>query len=499
MSKKSKQSKAFLKTGGIQATVHEGAQYNYKVIRRSEIFENNNADPKIIVNQSSRNTLVNKSRHFYENVAPLKAAVDEIASYAVGAGFTPIYEGQDAEWGIKATEWLQNWYRICDPIGYDLTTDLWMSSTALDRDGDVLLYLTKAADGKYPKISFVPAHRIAYKDNSKTIEEGPFKGYEVYDGVVCDENRPIGYSIELEDNKYEVLSAVDAMMLFEPKYPLQLRGFPAIAASITNWTDFKDINEFEREAIKQAAAISLIEKNQVGGVLPGQFQFATSQSFSGPDGSSQPVFYKYYNGGTVRYFGSNDPNSGVEQMKNDRPGDLTQTFIKDHILRGAFSNLGLPIEMAFDMSGMNSANTRAILSKVKRKLITRQNTLVRTARRISIYGLASAIKLGFLPPNKDWYKFSFVLPPSPSIDMGRDSNADINYYKIAGTTLSDIWGEDGSNWERKIKQYCYELKRIDEIAKEQGIDPARVQSGLYNGNQLPQSPSSNTTNTKPTQ
>ena len=187
-------------------------------------------------------------------------------------------------------------------------------------------------------------------------------------------------------------------------------------------------------------------------------------------------------------------------MKNDRPGDLTQTFLKDHVLRGAFASIGWPLEIGWSMDGLNSANTRAILAKVDRKLLQRQSTLFRVWKRVVTYAVAKAIKLGYLPANKDWYKWTCTYPKSPSIDLGRDVKSSIDLYKIGGTTLSDIYGENGEDWQSKVYQKIFERKflqasckydkpTIQQILAEQ-VDVNTIQILTPNGNTITE-PTSN--------
>lgn len=475
------------------STVHEGARYYQKLIRTSEVLGNNNLDPRQIVTEFDRWNLSNKSRFFVENIPAVKGAIEEISTYAIGNGFDPIYQGEDDEWGDLAEEWLRNWYNIADRNGSDFKSDLWMASCAIDRDGDSLMYFTTNTAGDYPRIQLIPAHRIQTVE--RQIKEGPFAGLECYDGVIFNKNQQaVAYNVltsELgqtstgpntgnENLKCTQIPVWKSHLIFESKYPLQFRGFPAMATSINYWMDIRDIFDYEREAIKQAASVALIEKNEVGGALPGQYQFGMTGSMQNQTMPNQPLFYKYYNQGLIRYFSSNDPNSGLQQMVNNRPGGDTREFVL-MMMRGCFNSIGWPHEL-YDTTDLNSANTRAILAKVQRKLTQRQSTVKKVWMRCTLYALAKAIKMGLLPESDDWYKWDCSVPPSPSIDLGRDAKTDIEYYKVGANTLADIYGKNGQNWEDKIRQICKEKARIKEIAKEYGVDPNEIQILTPNGN-----------------
>lgn len=454
-----------------QATVvHETAMPFARQYRTSEPYGNYNVPAKDIVTDYSRWVLCNKSRFFVENVPLIKSAVEEIATYAVGEAWMPVFEGQDAEWGTKATSWLSNWFNICDVSGLDIHQVLWMSSLALDRDGDILCQFVNT-ENNYPFINLIGSHMISGKDEDKRI----------YDGVILDKNNKVlGYQLEYGDNQKTKIAATDSILLYEPRYPGQFRGYPTLATAIADWQDYRDIKDFEREAIKQAAAISFIEKNEAGGVNPyaqtGYFETGSSAQIN------NPLYYKQYNQGMTRYFASNDPNANLEQMKNDRPGDLTQTFIKDHILRGAFNCLGWPMEICYDMTPLSSAATRAVLSKIERKLLRRQSILWKLWIKVVRYGIAKAIQGGYLSNNKDWYKWTCTYPKSPTIDIGREIQGSIDLYKIGATTLSDLYGQNGEKWDQKIDQKIKERQYLEQACKAAGIDVNVVQMLTPNGN-----------------
>lgn len=462
--------------------IHEGAQHNYRRIRTSDIYGNYLKDARDIITDYDRATLANKARFFIENLPLVKSSIEEIATYAVGAAFFPIFQGDDKEWGKVATEWITKWMQSADVYGNDMQTILWMSSIALDRDGDIGVQLTAANENKYPLINVIPCHNIASKEDK--VSSGLFAGYPIYDGVVySDRNLPIGYNVIASTTGSKstefVLTKQNMLLLAEPRYPTQVRGYSTLASAINDLIDYRDIKDFEREAIKQASSIALIEKNEQGGADIADSLLGPTQSFDNQvTGNSQDIFWKYYDsgGGIVRYFGTNVPGAGIEQIENNRPGSNTAAFLKDHVLRHIYNSLNWPLELAYDMSGLNSANTRAILAKVERKLKHRQNTLVKMWRRVVTYAVAKAIKNGYLPENKEWFKWSCTLPARPTIDLGREVSNDVSLLKVCGTTLSNIVGKNGEQFEQTVRQRVAEVKMIQDLCQQEGVPIEQVYS-----------------------
>lgn len=453
-------------------TIHEGVSSFPRRVRTSNIYNNYNQDAKDIITDYDRATLANKARFFIENNGLVRSSIEEIATYSVGQSFAPVFGGEDKEWGELATEWLNKWMQSADLYGNDFQTVLWMTSVALDRDGDLGCVLTAANNGSYPLINLVPCHNIASKEDEVT--SGPYTGYKIHDGVIYTQaNLPIAYNVIGSTSGSQTveytLSKKNMMLVAEPRYVNQVRGYSSLASSLNSLIDYRDIVDFEKEAIKQASSIALIEKNEQGGANIEDELWGNTGSFSnGVTGETQPIYWKYYDsgGGIVRYFGSNDPGAGIEQIENNRPGADTAKFLKDHVLRTIYNSLNWPLELSYDMTGMGSAAARATLAKVERKLKRRQATLTKMWKRVVTYVVAKAIKSGFLPSNDEWYKWSPTYPAKPSIDLGKDTKSDLDLLRVGGTTLSAILGKNGEQFKQTISQRIAENKYIiDECAK----------------------------------
>jgi hypothetical protein len=142
----------------------------------------------------------------------------------------------------------------------------------------------------------------------------------------------------------------------------------------------------------------------------------------------------------------------------------------------------------------NGTADRIALRQAMRSCEDRQALLMPVALRIVVYALAKGIKNGSLNPNDEFYKWSFSTPPSISIDVGRDSNALREEYKLGLKNLTTILEEEGKNledhlYERATEEAMATLIRL-EIEKEYNttIDPIKMrmfsQSELNTGETL---------------
>ena len=183
-----------------------------------------------------RSTLT-QSRIVFSNFPVPRAAAIQKATYAVGQAWLPEFRGENAKWGERhLVPFLSNWCKMHDMRGecYDLTTNLFLDSLAVDRDGDVFAHHV-IDDNGYPKIQRIDAHNIGqrYTDN-KVISEGAYAGYRICKGVVLDKyNKAIAYKVlgsTPEDDRIYPSSVL--YPCFNPEWHQQGRGIPAFASVI---------------------------------------------------------------------------------------------------------------------------------------------------------------------------------------------------------------------------------------------------------------------------
>lgn len=456
------------------AGLYEGATYP-RTGRSTEVYSAGLLrDTSTQVNATDWKRLLGTSRFLYASLPLVNAAVNEVAAYSVGQAFLPQYRGSDPAWGEQAAEWLIDWYAACDVRGdgYDLQTDLYLASIAVDRDGDVLVVLTWADGNRdYPMVQFVPAHRIGSRGASTgRVMSGPYAGLTEYQGVILNRHgRPVAARVlgdRYDDDRY--LSLRDAMLVYEPAWFDQGRGLPALSAGLRDWTDFRDYRDYEKIAAKMAASIGLVEYNERGSADAADNPFEVTENASGTG-----VTLEELDGGAVRYFRANS-GAGLKSFTYDRPAANTREFVRDGILRGAFSSLGWPLEFGYDSSLLTGPSVRLVIAKAARKISARQRLLRRVWRRVVVYALAKAIKSGALPASADWWAWEPSLPRMVTIDHGRDTGATLASLTAGTTTLSRVYGEEGADWKREVEQRIAEERYIQDRCAEEGVDPDRI-------------------------
>lgn len=423
------------------------------------------------VTQYDRLHSVRIARSVFTNCPDLGGALIQKSSWCVGPGaFTPIYTGTDTAWGDQAEEWLTTqFFPVCSTAGqnFPFSTILNLSSLALDVDGDTAMALTSTREG-FPQITLIASHRIGQRKNEKLVEEGRFSGYRICDGVILNDNgRVIGYRIlgDTEDDDLDVSSA-NLQLLIEPEWADQYRGISRVARSVTDWQSQDEINEFLLRGVKLASSIGLIHRNESGDGQDSGFMPGANEDITAPTSGVQVT---NINGGEM-YFMKAGIGEGIEALKDERPSQNTEAFIS-RIQKRALYSIGWPQEM-LDSSKIGGAAVRLVQDLVRRSVATRQQTLERRARLIVNYGIAKAVKEGFLPPNdNDWFKWTFTKGGVVTVDGGNEASADREGFKLGVTSLTEISAKKGVDW--------YELRQQTQKETEDLLDRATILSKKY--------------------
>jgi hypothetical protein len=432
-------------------------------------------DTKNSVNASDRMSQLANGRSLFASLPDLGGALLSKASWSVGPNsFSPIFIGEDQEWGDEAEAWLtKTFYPSCNVLGnnFDFRTTLHLTSLALDVDGDSLMVLTKSRSG-YPQIQIVPAHRIGNRWNEKEVKSGKFAGYELVDGVIINEaGRPIGYRILGDKPEDDIdISAQSCQLLYEPEWSDQYRGISRIARPLNDFTDQSDIDEFLKRGVKLASSLGLIHSTEggipdAGASLVGADEDGTSLT----DAVTTPPF-ELINGGEIMYMKA-AAGEKIESLKDERPSQNTQDFIT-RIQRRALFSCGWPIEL-LDPSKVGGASVRLIQDLARKTIASRQVTLERRARLIVNYAIAMAMKNEFISNNEgDWWNWSFTKGSSLTVDNGNEAAADREAFKLGTTTLADIVSKQGKDWQ--------EVRQQSQRETEDLLDRASAVSKKYN-------------------
>lgn len=398
------------------------------------------------VNLKDWRTLLSLSRRLWANNGIVKGATAQKAMHAVGRAWNPVFRGADQDWGKVASEWLSLWYGTSNVRGevFDFKTSLYLQSIAIDRDGDQGVLLTTSEDGLWPMVQTIPAHRIGQLDNATTVEGGPYKGLSISHGVITNAvGRAVAYRVLSDDaDGFKDISARDLIMTYDPEWADQLRGLPLFSHALNDLRDADQSQYWEQLNQMASSSRTLIETNESGTADVNDPGMLLSSETIGQEG----LDIQRLEGGTVTYFKAGT-GSKLEQFVNMRPGADWDQF-QDRLARKALLGVGWPYSLCWKPDGQNGTQERAEIEKARTTILDRQELLKPVAQRIVGYAISKAIKSGILPEygGQDaggFLKWDFTLPPKFSIDLGRDSAARREDYKLGFKNLSEVIAEQG--------------------------------------------------------
>jgi len=265
------------------------------------------------------------------------------------------------------------------------------------------------------------------------VESGVFSGAKVFDGVILDRNnRMIGLRIGKEDGTWQDVSSYSADLGYEPAWVDQGRGIPLVLRSELRWMNLQDIDEFLQRGMKRAASIGLKFKTIGGEAKLGNQVITTEDDLTVANlpagtnlvGTSKPkLSYEEIEGGEAYYFDAAG-NEDVEALDYKNPHPNTEKFI-ERLTRGALASIGWLYEL-LDLASTGRAPTRLACDIANQSVWDRQSSGFRRWKRMVTYGIAKAMKEGFISRNEeglDPYLWEPGLPKQLSVDAGNDLQA----------------------------------------------------------------------------
>ena len=148
--------------------------------------------------------------------------------------------------------------------------------------------------------------------------------------------------------------------------------------------------------------------------------------------------------GAIEYLVNGD---SIEAFQNARPGQGWFDLI-NFIIRDIAVGLDLPFEFVWNMAGLGGASTRLMSSQAERTFQSTQKNLERRfLNPVIIRRTMWEMKEGRLPFNAEFYNFKITRPAHPSVDVGRESGANLAELDAGVRTEESIAkeaGEDGS-------------------------------------------------------
>lgn len=403
-------------------------------------------------NKFTRDLLMFGARYLYANLGKVKGAVDDFSRYCVGSGIRPQSQIEDQKIADKYEEYFFERGKIIDYAGALSLDDMCrLIMKVMPVDGSLLANMTETDSGD-PRIQLIEVHRVSFgKDHPNGVKRDKY-------------GRVISYLIKAGD-KDEEINARSICHIYDPSRPSCTWPTTWMHHAINNCLDEIEIIAAEKLGVKDRSEIAFLLKTENPNVP------TAGRGLFGATTTSDGITKEAIKGpGAIPRIGREDD---IIFHDSDRPSPAFTGFL-DWIIRDVATGFGLPFEFVWNPEGVGGAGQRFILEKAQRRFNEVQFILLKFLNRAWAHIISKGYTRGDLPKVPNWWKVSWQLPAKITVDVGRESKANLEEIKSGTRTMLRDIGEQGGDWREHYDQVEFEAdyraEKIQALMKRRGIN-----------------------------
>jgi len=429
-----------------------------------------------------------ETRDLVENFAPAKQILLKFAENISPSEYAPAT--QDRDYDRIVAEYFHDWCRKCDFEGRHSFRKL-IEIAVMTRpvDGDCGAVLRRMEDGEL-RVQLVAGDRIG-NPNEVVVAENYFSGVSV-DRF----GRPLTYRIYRigRSGVYtdpEEIGRDAFLHYFDPFRSDQYRGVSDFHACLRTARMIKDILEAEQVGVKFASQQAALIFNSTG-APPARNLFSPSAPATLANGETQKNEYTEF--GALRYLQNGDK---VEVMPS-RPGSAFTGFtelLMEHFAMG----VGVSAGVLWGTQDYKGPSVRAEFAQADRSFARHKATLCsKLLEPIRDAVLMNAISNDELPLPKKLegessvqalkraLRGSFRFPAKLTIDVGRESDANINENAVGAKSLQEIAAEQDRDAFERLEENAQVAAEVARLADKYDVPETTIR---VVGKMLPSTPS----------
>ena len=439
--------------------------------------------------QTSRSRVVMmwESRDLVENFPEAREITRKFGNYLTPNEYSPTT--QDREYNKIVSDFFHEWCKRCDVTGRHTFKKL-VQIACEERpvDGDCGFAIRRIGDEL--KIQLVPGTRIG-NPNAIGAESDNY-----YQGIITDEfGKPVAYRIfrVTREGVYfgaEDVEAHNFCHYFDPFRVDQYRGITDFHAAIRTARMLYEILEAEKAGVRFASQQAALVFNDRGAANPRNL-FTPSPTVTMANGQTQQNEMSEV--GMIRYMGAADR---VEVMPS-RPSAAFSGFVQ-HLMHEIAIGVGVPEGVLFGTQDYKGPSVRAEFAAADRVFTRHQGVLTdKVLDPIKNAVILDAIAREEIspPPLQAGETIIMALrratagewrfPAKLSIDVGRESAANLNENRQGAKSLQEIAGEEGTDAFSRLEQIAIEASYVKELANKYGVPETAIRLVT---NSLPSTP-----------
>jgi capsid protein len=426
--------------------------------------------------QRSRVIMMWEARDLVENFPEAREISRKFGNYLTPNEYSPTTG--DRKYNAIITDYFHHWCKECDVTGrHSFKKLIQLAAEERPVDGDCGFAIRRVGDDL--KIQLVPGTRIG-NPNSMGLDA---EGY--YQGVIVNEyGQPTAYRIYRVNRNGVYFGAEDVPAsqfchYFDPFRIDQYRGVTDFHSAIRTARMLYEILEAEKAGVRfasQQAALVFTDRTSAN---PRNL-FTPNPSSLLPTGQQQKNELSEI--GNIRYFGTSDK---IEVMPS-RPSQAFTGFVQ-HLMHEIALGVGVPEGVLFGTQDYKGPSVRAEFAAADRVFTRHQGVLTdKVLDPIKDAVILDAIAREEIPPPTLLEGETMVqalrratlgewrFPAKLSIDVGRESAANMNENRQGAKSLQEIAAEEGTDAFARLEQIAIEANFIKELSTKYGVPETAI-------------------------
>ena len=413
--------------------------------------------------------LLKAGRDLEDNNPIVRSILLKFSQYALG-NFRYMSRTGDRQVDQAYEDYWNAWCKRCDFFGrhtFQALSHLALRSVL--RDGDVGFVITRerSIDGQVDPNSDIRLQAVE-ADRIGGAFDNPTSSQEYIAGLKFDEyGRTVAYKVyrRTQGNFYtdaQDIPAQSFLLIYDPLRLDEVRGRSHLASVVNYCKDLAETMDAENLAVKNAAFRIMTISNATGSSDDPASYFNQAQT----DSYGNTINLENMQRGQVNYIPT---GSEMKMFESNRPSSAFQGYVDliVHMIALAFN---LPFGFCYDLSKLGGPTVRLEMALASRTFKRWQTIFEdRFFDRVKNVVLADGIARGKIPPIKNFTNGKWIYPSDSTIDVGRDSQANISEFKAGLKTAAEVYGAKGEDYEEALRQRAYEAKFAKELSKEMDV------------------------------
>lgn len=425
----------------------------------------------------SRVVIMWEARDLVENVPQAREVSRKFGQFLTPHEYSP--STGDKDYNKLVSEFFHDWCKRCDVSNrHTFRKLIQLACEERPVDGDCGFAIRRLGDGL--KIQLIPATRIGNPNEIGTESENYFQG------IITDElMRPLAYRIfrVTRDGVYfdpEDIAAENFVHYFDPFRIDQMRGMSDFHCASRTMRMLYEILEAEKAGVRFASQQAALVFTDRGTANPRNLFSPGPPTQTLPSGESQKNEFSQV--ATIRYFGTADK---IELMPS-RPSQAFAGFVQ-HLMHEISIGTGIPLGVLFGTQDYKGPSVRAEFAQADRIFARHQGILQdKVLDPIKNAVLLDAIARQELPPPplqsgetmvqalRRATRGEWRFPAKLTIDVGRESAANLDENRQGAKSLQEIAGQEGTDAFARLEQIAAEAAFVKELAQRYGVPETAI-------------------------